>query len=189
MGRPNEAKKEIKTALELDPVSLVIKKDSANPYFYSRQYDKAIEILLNAIEIDPTFPGLHLYLGWQYFCKSMYKKALDAFEVESKIRKDWQGSPQAMIGITYANMGMKEEALQVLDELIENSKYEYAPILLLTKLCYDLGEGTLYKNLLDKAFRERDPIIAMIKEHPLYDNLRSDKAFIAFLKKVNLLDE
>jgi serine/threonine protein kinase/tetratricopeptide (TPR) repeat protein len=189
MGRTDEAKKEIEKALELDPISLVIKQDEATPYILNREYDKAIEIVLSVIEIEQNFPELHMYLGWAYFCKAEYDKALKEFKEERIIRKGADiFAIDVWIGITYANMGKKEEARQVLNELIELSKYEYVSPVDLAKLSFDLGEETLYKYWLDKAVEERDINIAWLKVDPFYDNLRSDKAFIEFLKKVNLLD-
>jgi len=189
MGRIDEAIKEMKISLELDPVSIVINKDSSTPYYCSRQYDKVMEILQNTAEMDPNFPTLHFLLGRQYFCRSMYKKALEAFKEERAVRRDWSDKVEAHIGITYANMGLKEEALQVLEELIEHSKYEYVSPILLAKLYFDLGEKTLYQDSLDTAFEERAVEISELKTDPFYDNLRSDRAFIELLKRVDLLDK
>ncbi len=189
MGRTDEAIKEIETALELDPVSLVMKKDESEPYYFSRQYEKAIEILQNTIEMDPNFPGLHVSLGRVYLSSSMYKKALKAFKEEKNIRKDWNADVEIGIGLTYAKMGMKNEALQVLDDFIEHSKHEYVPPLHLAMLYFALSEKILYQNSLDKAFEERDFLIVPLNKSPFFENFRSDKACIDLLKKVNLLED
>jgi hypothetical protein len=103
--------------------------------------------------------------------------------------KDWNAGVEEFIGIIYANMGMKEEALHVLDDLIEHSKYEYVSNLSLALLYFYIGEKTLYKNSLDKAFEERDSMITSLMNNPFFESIRSDKACIDLLKKVNLLDE
>ncbi len=75
-------------------------------------------------------------------------------------------------------MGKKEEARQVLNELIELSKYEYPSPVYLAKLSFNLGEDTLYQYWLDKAIEVRDVEIVWLKAIPVYDNLRSNEAFI-----------
>lgn len=189
LGRTDEAKREIEIALELDPVSLVIKKENGYTYVFSREYDKAIEILKNTIDLDPFFPGPHDELGGVYFCATKYKKALEAFQEERNLLKEWNSHIEARIGIVYANMGMKDEALHILDDIIEHSKFEYVSNLALAHLYFDLGEKTLYKNSLDKAFEERDSKITSLMNNPFFESIRSDKACIDLLKKVNLLDE
>jgi adenylate cyclase len=190
MGRTDEAKKEIEKALELDPISLAIKRDESYPYFYNREYEKAIEILLNVIEIDPNYPWAHGLVGHVYLCKAKYDKALKEYKEERIIRMgaDIFGI-DAWIGITYANMGKKEEARQLLNELIELSKHEFISPVLLARLSFDLGENTLYKYWLDKVVEEKDIEITWLITSPVHDNLRSDEAVIELLKKVNLLDK
>jgi TolB-like protein/lipoprotein NlpI len=191
MGRTDEAKKEIEIALELDPIQLMIKKDKSVIYRFNREYDKSIKNLLGIIDIEPNFPDFHMQLGWAYLLKAEYDKALNAFKKERIIQKGARiFFIDAWIGITYANMGKKEEARQLLNELIEFTKNEYIYPLVLATLSFDLGEDKLYKYWLDKVIEERDTSIAFSgKADPYFDYLRSDEAFIELLKKVNLLDE
>jgi serine/threonine protein kinase/lipoprotein NlpI len=186
LGRTDESKKELEIALELDPVSLVINKDSALPYSFSRQYDKAIEILKNTIDMDPNFPGPHFELGIVYLSAEMYEDALKALRRERNILADWNANVEALIGIAHANMGIEDEARLVLDDIIEHSKYENITYIYLAMLYFNLGERTLFLNTLEKAFEERESPITFVLYNPIFHNIRSDEAFSAYLKILNL---
>jgi len=65
-GRFDEALRESEIASRLDPLSLIIAADQAEIFYYSRQYDQAIERFKAVLEMDPNFPrrahgGLFLY--------------------------------------------------------------------------------------------------------------------------------
>jgi len=45
LGRFDEAIAEVKRAVELDPLSLIINSDLGNTYYNARRYDEAIEQL------------------------------------------------------------------------------------------------------------------------------------------------
>ena len=55
MARHEEAIAEIMRAQELDPVSMTIGLDVARTFYFARQYDRAIEQSLRALEMDPSF--------------------------------------------------------------------------------------------------------------------------------------
>src|SRR5258705_1030142 len=55
-GRFEEAFKESDEAKRLDPLSLIIAADRGVLFYYSRDYDRAIEQLRAVLEMDPAFP-------------------------------------------------------------------------------------------------------------------------------------
>jgi tetratricopeptide (TPR) repeat protein len=79
LGRHKEAMTEAIRALELDPLSLGAAATVGIRSYDARQYDKAIEQLLQTLEMDPSFVPAHLYLGQAYVQKAMYAHALAAF--------------------------------------------------------------------------------------------------------------
>jgi tetratricopeptide (TPR) repeat protein len=184
MGRAIEGIEEIKVALDLDPFSLVIKKDSAYLYHYNRQYDQAISILERTLEMNPNFPSVHLYLGWVYFAHSLYEKALGEFKKEREVSKNYDSRVECWIGISYANLKKKEMAQEVIRKLTEQSELKFVSPILLAKFYFDLGEKNLYLKSLDNAYRERDVNMRLIKEAPEFDNMRSDPAFKELIEKV-----
>lgn len=61
-GRFDEALRESEIARRLDPLSLIIATDQAEIYYYSRQYDQAIERFNAVLDMDPNFPRAHMVL-------------------------------------------------------------------------------------------------------------------------------
>jgi tetratricopeptide (TPR) repeat protein len=182
LGRHDEAIAEIKIAQELDPLSLVISRNLGSFFYLARQYDKAIGALQRTMDMDPNFSGVHVNLGMAYLQKSMYEEALAEFQKEKK----QTGMGITGIGITYAKMGRREEAQQVLDDLIKRSKEEYVSPAGMARFYFALGENDQGFKWLDKAYEDLDSRLWNIKVNPAYDSVRSDPRFKAILEKMGL---
>ncbi|TET19059.1 MAG: tetratricopeptide repeat protein, partial [Candidatus Aminicenantes bacterium] len=177
MGRPDEALVEIRRAQELDPLSLIINAIAGWPFVSTGKYDKAIEQYQKTLEMDPNFRPAHIYLGRAYQNKGMYEKALAEFEIANDLPE---------IGTTYANMGKTAEAYQVLNELIERSKRMYVPRYKLANIYFALGDNDQGFAWLERAYKEREYGLPLIKVGTLSDSVHSDPRFKALLKKMRL---
>jgi serine/threonine protein kinase/tetratricopeptide (TPR) repeat protein len=183
-ARLDVAIERINNALDLDPLSLPINADLGVIYHYKRQYDRAIEQYNKTLEIEPEFIYTHLYLGWGYLLKSKYKEALAEFLGERKLSKEWNAHVETWIGITYAQMGKRDKAREVLDELIKRSKQTYISPYLIGLFCFVMGENDHGFEWLDKAYEERDYWMCWLKIEPLFDSVRTDARFKTLLKKI-----
>ncbi|NIN92121.1 tetratricopeptide repeat protein [bacterium] len=163
-------------------MSLIIGKNLGVFFYYARQYDQAIEALQKTVDMDPDFSQVSLALGRAYLQKSMYEEALAEFQKE--MRKS--GFGVTLIGITYAKMGRREEALQLLDDLINRSKEEYVSPVGMASLYFALGENDQGFKWLDKAYEDLDSNLCYIKVSPRFESVRSDPRFKAILKKMGL---
>ena len=74
-GRFDEAFPEIENARQLDPLSLIIATDYGAIFYFSRQYDRAIEQFRAVLEMEPDFPRAHM-LVWAYVQKGLFADAL-----------------------------------------------------------------------------------------------------------------
>ncbi|TET67102.1 MAG: tetratricopeptide repeat protein, partial [Candidatus Aminicenantes bacterium] len=174
--------KEMQRALELDPLNVAFNRGLGAAYFRAGQLENAIETLQRTIEMDPSFPVTHLYLGYTYMQKSMYEEALAQMQKETL--------PKAMIdpqiGIVYARMGRKEEALQILNKYLGQSNKEFVHHYGIACLYFALAENDLGFQWLEKAYEARDPWIVSIKIDFLLDSVRTDPRFKALLMKMNI---
>lgn len=188
VGRFDESCNQIKRAQELDPHSIIINTNIGWPHYFARRYDRAIEAFQNALLIEEGFWYAHWGLGLSYFSKEMYEEALAEHQEAKDLYKGWQPDVESFIGYTYAHMGKREEAQQVLNNLLERSNRGYIPPMIFAYLCFGLKENDQGFQWFEKACEIHDPGLTWLKVHPIYDSIRSDPRYTALLKRMNLED-
>ncbi|NIM91614.1 MAG: protein kinase [Candidatus Aminicenantes bacterium] len=177
MGRFDEAMREIRRAQELDPLSLIINAIGGWFLVYAREYDQAIEQCQKTLEMDPSFRPAHAYLGRGYFYKGMYKEALAKFEMTDNI---------SGIGRVYAKVGKIQQAKRILEDLKKQHQHSYDVSLHIAALYSYLGDNDQFFTWLERAYEERAFKMAYLKVDPMFDTVRSDSRFTAWLKKMRL---
>lgn len=158
-------------------------------FFFARHYDKAIDALQSAIEMDPNFTYSHFMLGLAYLQKGMYKEALAEYNIEKEIAKG-EGmtamAAEACIGITYARMGNREKAKEVLKDILERSKSAYFSPACLAFLYVALEEYDQAFTSLEKAYEVHDFWLMYSKVNPFMESIRLDPRYSTLLKKIGL---
>ncbi len=185
VGRYDEAIVELKEVQELDPGS---NKMIVGGVYYGmmRQYDKAVEAHKSVLEMDEGFWRAHWCLAKTYLDKETYDEALAELQKAEDLYKGWQPQIEWLRGISYARMGRREEAQQVLSDLLERSKQEYVSPIIFAGLYFALEENDQGFDWLERAYKVRDPILAFLRANPIYDPVRSDPRFTDMLKKIGL---
>ena len=81
LGRSDEAIAEAEKGVQLDPLSLTAYHIVAYSYYGARQYDKALEQIRKAAELNlvPPDSWIHWTLGIIYRDKGSYDKAIEEF--------------------------------------------------------------------------------------------------------------
>ena len=181
-GRFSEAHKEFTRALELDPLSISINTSLALIHLYLEEYDQAIAQCQKTLEINPNYGWAHAVLGRIYLVISMYDKAITEFHIATTMSRGYL--PE--LGNAYALAGEKEMALEVLEELITQSRQRYVSSYGIAQVYAGLGEKEKAFEYLDKAYEQRDPNLYSLKIDSRFESLRSDPRFKAFLKKMGL---
>ncbi len=106
----------------------------------------------------------------------MYEEALAEFQKESNI---------VWAVITYVRMGRRDEAQNVLKDLLAQSEKEDVSPYEIAIVHFVLGEIDQGFEWLEKAYEERIGE-QLLKISPALDSVRSDPRFKALLKKVGL---
>jgi TolB-like protein/DNA-binding winged helix-turn-helix (wHTH) protein/Flp pilus assembly protein TadD len=182
-GRHPEALAEMRKALNLDPMSLIINTDLAELLLIARSYDESIEQSRKAIEMDAAFGLAHNQLAQAYLQEQQSEKAIA--ELREAIRLSG-GSPTctANLARAYAASGRRKEAVDLLDDLKKQSTASRSPAAEIAMVYAALGDEGGAMGWLEKAFADRfNPSLLL---RPGFDPLRSDPRFKELLRRIGL---
>ena len=185
MGRHGEAIAQIKQAHDLDPLSPIISENVGYCYFRARQYDAAIEWLVELIRLEPNFWPAHSVLGVAYVQKGMFDKAI----VELEKAASFAGGLtmlKALLGNTYALGGNTAKALELLEELTRLSERRYVSPAHIACVYAGLGDKDQVFTWLDKAYEDRSDYLPQIKALPYFDPFRQDPRFESLISRIGL---
>ena len=185
-GRFDEAFEESERARQLDPLSLIISADKGAIYFFSRQYDRAIEQWRSVLDMDPHFPRAGLIIT-AYVEKGMFPEALAFVEKQHPLNPAqnqwWYWSKLAYI---YGRSGQTAKARDALNELLQvNQRNPIDPEILACSYAA-LGNKDQAMAWLEKAYAQHSIELVNLKVNPAYDLLRSDPRFRDLLRRIGL---
>ena len=184
MERYDEAIAEMKRAVELDPLSLIINSDLGSMYVNARQFDRAVEQLRKTIDMDRSFYPAHYWLGEAYLMKGSYAEAIAEYEKARALNDD--PLVLGLLGHAYAVSGKREDAQRMLDELNNLAQQRYVSSYTFALVYAGLNDKDQAFEWLEKSYRDRSSEIAYFKVDPLMDNLRADPRFADLVRRVGL---
>ena len=153
-------------------------------FYFTRQYDRAIDVLTRKLEAHPTFAPFHEWLGLVYEQQGRTSEAIDECQKAISLSQGIYGV--GALGHIYAVSGKVREAensLGMLDELAKKiyiSPYEKAVIYA------GLGKQDEAFKLLETAYRERSLLALSIKFDPRLNKLRQDPRFQDFMRRTGI---
>jgi DNA-binding winged helix-turn-helix (wHTH) protein/tetratricopeptide (TPR) repeat protein len=180
MGRVEESLAECQLALELEPLDLEINQHLGWCYLLAHEPDRAIEQLHTTLALGPEFYRARILLGIAYGQKKEFSHAISQFLQASLIEKTPVLS--GFLGYAYAMAGGKE-ALEILHDLLEESKQNYVPPYSIALIYTGLGNQDEALEWLQKAFVEHSHWRGWLTLIPELDSLRSDPRFTELLQR------
>jgi DNA-binding winged helix-turn-helix (wHTH) protein/tetratricopeptide (TPR) repeat protein len=185
MGEVPQALQQALWAQQLDPLSLVMNMDLGSVYYWSRQYDEAVNTYRYAISLDPYFARAHSRLGMVLAVQRDYPGAIHEFEEARKLSGP-DPYIDGLIGYAQALSGNQKAARRLLAKLTERSHHEYVPAFSLALLCLGLGDRARAMDWFERAYQDRSTYMIYAKVDPLLDPLRSDQRFVSLLEQMDL---
>jgi tetratricopeptide (TPR) repeat protein len=150
--------------------------------YFARQYDDAVEQLKKVIDMEPNFGQAYHWLAFSYSKKGLFEDAIAARKKDHELSGSKGPIVQSPAMAVYmAKSGKREEALKILSSsaFAEFSPWAHATV-------YGaLGENDEAFRLLDQAYEERSPSLAVAKVDPRLDPLRDDPRFQDLLRRMN----
>jgi serine/threonine protein kinase/tetratricopeptide (TPR) repeat protein len=181
-GRLDESLEEFLKARELDPLSSIIARGAALPYYFKPDYARALELLREANELGPAL-STTFEIGI-YIQNRSFNEALAELEKAKRERKN-DSILTYDTGMIYAAQGKRAEALQIIKELEEMSGANLSQAHWIAKIYAALNEKELAFSWLGQGLGV-GAIGAFYKDEPVWDPIRSDPQFTDLLRRMGI---
>ena len=183
--RFDEAIREMQVARELEPLEPINSTVVGWALYMARRFDESIGELRKVIESDPEFSLAYWYQSGNFIAKKMWGEAI------ATLQKLVLLSAESVLGLAslggaYGWAGLKDEAFKILERLDELSKDRYVPSFHRAIVWLGLGEKNEALENLEKAYLERESLMACLKIWPFFDSVRSEPRFKELLHKMGL---
>jgi DNA-binding winged helix-turn-helix (wHTH) protein/tetratricopeptide (TPR) repeat protein len=183
MQRFDEAFAQLELGRQFNPTSLEGDLYYGPSFYFSRQYDRAVD---HFQKIIPTYPSHWLsrvILGRAYEQKGLLQEALAQYQDAANLEKQ---VPEIFmdLGRVYGLMGRRKEALQVMNDLQTFAQQDYVPPFCFAMIHLGLGEWDEVFAYLEKAYESRSWYMTWLKIVPELDALRSDSRYRDLMRRV-----
>lgn len=183
MQRFEEASGQQKIAQELDPLSLTIAMNGADPYYFKREYAAAIDCFEAVLKREPYFFPAHYNLAKAYALIERYPEAIAGFEAAARL--SGVKFANTALAFAYGRDGQTAKAWELQQEIETLATRTYVPGPQLALGYLGLGETDKALSELERGFEERSYLMIYLKADPIYDCLRSEPRFITLLERMN----
>jgi serine/threonine-protein kinase len=186
LGRLDEAEEQMRIAVDVDPLSMIIREGAGYVPMLRGDYEQAVAAYLDLIDLDPSFYKAYGSLGRVLSLMGRYEEAITAFERARSLA----GPVPSLLGAlggTLALAGRTAEACALLAELREIENDHWVPSVSFAILHLGLHDHATALSFLERAADRGEMAVTALKVHPLYHPLRSEPRFERLLDRINLL--
>jgi DNA-binding winged helix-turn-helix (wHTH) protein/tetratricopeptide (TPR) repeat protein len=178
-GRVEEGLADMRRARAMEPMTLLLSSNYAMILFNARRYDEAIALLAPIIAANPGFDTGRSVLARALTATGRFDEAL----AQLQARKDvgaWQGD----LGVLYAKMGRREDALREIARLETLQSRGFGESYELATIQATLGQLDPGCELLARALTDGSFMVNWMRLDPRMDPLRGRKCFTDVEKKL-----
>jgi tetratricopeptide (TPR) repeat protein len=180
LGHFDEALRESEEARRLDPLSLIVASDNGAIYYFSRQYDRAIEKWRWVLQMDPQFPRA-LLIPDAYVEKGMFDEAKR--RIPYCPTEPWCLAQAAYI---YGRSGNTTQAERSIRELTRLSRDQPVDPIVFAWAWAGVQDKEQMLSWLTQAYAQRSSEIVSLKVSPVWDPVRDDPRFTELMRRVGL---
>ena len=189
MGRHDDALAELEQQRTRDPINRRLALLHKGIILtQARRFDEALQAYQEARAVEPEREIPYFSLGYAFAGKGLlneaaehYKKSISLLGGEGKYSQ-----PLVYLAATYAAMPEKRREARAILTRVE-AMSDYSSPALLAAVYSALDENDRAMELLERAYRERDPLLRFIGTGYEYDKLRADPRFVALTKRAGLV--
>jgi serine/threonine-protein kinase len=174
IGQLDEARKQIRRAQELEPLTLIINANVGRVELEARRYREAEAALRHTIELDSSSQTAHSLLGMLLLYEGKFPQAVAEQELALRLTGARPTSTLTALGYVYAKAGKRSEAEKILREVESRAAREPVSYGSLALLRSALGNRDAAVAALDTAVARYDAVFKMRSREASYDELRKD---------------
>ena len=183
IGRFDEALIKLAKAKELDPLSPVIVAYTSQVYIYSKQYKKSEEVLQQALKLHPNHTLLLHNIGELYIAQGRYGEAIAPLKKSAE--ESASAHYKAMLGLAYARANQRQEAINILNELLNSQDPRTISGFNIACIYLALGNREEALKQLEYGYEQRDVWIKELKAWPWFDALENEPRYKELMRKLN----
>jgi tetratricopeptide (TPR) repeat protein len=179
-----ESLREMKLARDLDPLSLATNTYLGLAYEFAGNVDEATAQLKKALELDPTFFYAHSHLAGIYGRKHMFPQFFA--ELDKAKSEDPSCEVRLLLAYGQALEEKRAEALDMVHRMENPRPGVYVRPTSIAMVYGVLGDREQTMHWLERAYQERDGMLAYAKHEYSYAKYRKDPEFLDLMRRVGL---
>jgi serine/threonine-protein kinase len=179
-GDPETALKQVRQAVQLDPLSPIVSDFASSVYLTCNRLDDAVAEAQRTESLAPNSVYENSALGRAYREKGMLAEAVTIFTRSSAAT----GVLQPGLAITYAKMGRKDDALRVLEQITNFGRTHYVAGDEIASIYVALGDNDAAFQWLERAYQERSGSLRGVLSQPMFRSLYSDPRYANLVKRI-----
>ena len=184
-GRLEEALRELRQALRLDPLSPIVHTAVGGCLYRMRRWDEAAETLRATLHANPDFGHARWSLGRVLLEQSRAEEALTCFQQALKVMGEIPAG-LSEIGFCHARMGRRDLALATLHQLQQLGQEGWVSPLNFALVHVGLEDHDAAIRCLEESYEKRIRQLVWINVDPRYDALHGSPAFEQLIARMGL---
>jgi serine/threonine protein kinase/tetratricopeptide (TPR) repeat protein len=185
VGKLDEAIREMRQALVVDPLSAHFSRWLGRFHLYARDYNSAIAQSRKTMELAPEYSLSYLDMGAAHLAKGNPEEALKHFQHGQSLKAAIR-SYDALIVRALAALGQREEADAIMQRLEDEAKRQYVRQEVLAMGYAALGDVDRAFACLGRALAERSAGLVYVHIDPGFDPLRAEPRYAALVERVGV---
>jgi DNA-binding winged helix-turn-helix (wHTH) protein/tetratricopeptide (TPR) repeat protein len=179
LGHLDEAFAAIRRARELEPTRPVFAMNYSLLLYEARRYDEAVEMAKGVVAANPSFDQARSVLGRALMATGDLDGAL------AQAQANGDGGPnQGDLGMVYAKLGRRDDALRELSRLDERARRGFAVAYEQAQIYAALGDIDQGCAALVRAVSDRSLLVNWMRLEPRLDPLRGSQCYADAERKV-----
>jgi TolB-like protein/Tfp pilus assembly protein PilF len=182
-NRPEEAIASTARGLALDPLSPVVRASYGMILYLARQYDRASEILVNAIDTSPAHFLPRLRLGLVRIQQRQFPEAIQHLKSATRLAEE-STETQAALAMAYAATGDRKNAARIARKLENQRGQRYVLPYNIAKIYAAANDRTRAFDWLETAYEGGNPDLIELNSEPIFDCLRTDRHLAHLMRRI-----